>query len=133
METFFQAWKAGKETNVLAKRISEIQDNDNIITVPLSPYRCPPGPYERTSLIADYIKRNNINAKVIVLDANQESSFKRKSFYSAWKDLYNDIIIYYTDNQIVLLTINKKFLQTLKNLITKLPILYQIKKLLIYY
>ena len=95
------AWKAGKETNVLAKRISEIQDNDNIIiTVPLSPYRCPPGPYERTSLIADYIKRNNINAKVIVLDANQKVVSKGSLFKSAWEDLYNDIIIYYTDNQI---------------------------------
>ena len=100
-ENVLSAWKAGKETNFLAKKVSGIQDNENIIiTIPLSPYRCPPGPYERTSLIADYLKRNNINAKVIVLDANQKVVSKGSLFKKAWDDLYNDIIFYYTDNQI---------------------------------
>ena len=57
-KSLFTAWKAGKETKNLAENIKSLQDNDNvIITIPLSPYRCPPGPYERTSLIADYIKK----------------------------------------------------------------------------
>ena len=69
----YTAWKAGEETRLLSNQIKNIEDNNKIIiTIPLSPYRCPPGPYERASLIANYIKKNNIKSKVLVLDANQK-------------------------------------------------------------
>ena len=64
----YTAWKAGEETRLFSNQIKNIEDNNKIIiTIPLSPYRCPPGPYERASLIANYIKNNNIKGKVIVL------------------------------------------------------------------
>ena len=99
--SLFSAWKAGDETKFLAKKIEKIQNGDNIIiTVPLSPYRCPPGPYERASLIAAYIKKRKINAKVIVLDANQKVVSKGSLFKKAWQDLYSDIIYYNKDSQV---------------------------------
>ena len=57
----YTAWKAGEETRLLSNQVKNIEDNNKIIiTIPLSPYRCPPGPYERASLIANYIKKYNI-------------------------------------------------------------------------
>ena len=97
----FTAWKAGNETLSFSKEIKNIQNGDNIIiSVPLSPYRCPPGPYERASLIAAYIKKNNIDAKVIVLDANNRVVSKGALFQKAWNELYKNIIFYYPDNQL---------------------------------
>ena len=108
-KSLFTAWKAGKETKNLAENIKSLQDNDNVIvTIPLSPYRCPPGPYERTSLIADYIKRNKIKSKVIVLDANQKVVSKGKLFKEAWKNRYENIISYYSDNQVRSIDVKEK-------------------------
>ena len=99
--SIFTAWKAGNETLNFSKEIRDIENGDNIIiSIPLSPYRCPPGPYERTSLIADYIKKNKINAKVIVLDANQKVVSKGSLFKKAWDELYKNIIFYHSDSQI---------------------------------
>ncbi len=99
--SIFSAWKAGNETQNFSNEIRNIENGDNIIiSIPLSPYRCPPGPYERTSLIADYIKKNKINAKVIVLDANQKIVSKGLLFKKAWNELYKNIIFYYSDSQI---------------------------------
>ena len=57
----YSAWKAGEETRLFSNQVKNIKDNNKIIiTIPLSPYRCPPGPYERASLIANYIKKNNV-------------------------------------------------------------------------
>ena len=100
-QSLFTAWQAGEETKNLANKINNLQDQDNIIlTIPLSPYRCPPGPYERVSLIASYIKRNNLKSKIVVLDANQKVVSKGSLFKKAWEDLYNNIIFYYVDSQI---------------------------------
>ncbi len=99
--SIFTAWEAGYETQNFSNQIRKIENGDNIIiSIPLSPYRCPPGPYERTSLIADYIKKNNINAKVLVLDANQKVVSKGSLFKKAWNELYKNIIFYYSDSQI---------------------------------
>ncbi len=99
--SIFTAWEAGHETQSFSNQIRKIESGDNIvISIPLSPYRCPPGPYERTSLIADYIKKNKINAKVLVLDANQKVVSKGSLFKKAWNELYKNIIFYYSDSQI---------------------------------
>ncbi len=99
--SLFSAWKAGDETKFFAKKIKQIDNGDNIIiTIPLSPYRCPPGPYERASLIASYIKKRKINAKVTVLDSNQKVVSKGLLFKKAWQDLYSDIIFYNNDSQV---------------------------------
>jgi sulfide dehydrogenase [flavocytochrome c] flavoprotein subunit len=72
-----------------------MKNGENVIlTVPPTPYRCPPGPYERASLIANYIKKNKRGSKIIVLDANDDIVSKGKLFKAAWHDYYDGIIEY---------------------------------------
>ena len=67
------AWKSGTQVQLLKSKVMNMKKGGTFVMVPPpNPYRCPPGPYERSSLIADFIKRNNIKAKVIFLDAKQK-------------------------------------------------------------
>ncbi|BAQ16118.1 NAD(P)/FAD-dependent oxidoreductase [Methyloceanibacter caenitepidi] len=86
------AWKAGPQTLLLRKQIEEMPD-DGVVAIapPTNPFRCPPGPYERASLIAHYLKAHKPRAKVIILDS-KESFSKDLLFRRAWKDLYGDRI-----------------------------------------
>jgi len=61
-------------------------------TIPKAPYRCPPGPYERASQVANYFKKYNPRAKVLVVDANPDVTSKGKLFKQAWADLYPGMI-----------------------------------------
>ena len=111
--SIFTAWKAGEETSYLAKRIKMLADEENVvISIPLSPYRCPPGPYERASLIASYIKQRNLKSKVIILDANQKIISKGQLFSKAWKSMYPDIIEYKPDSNVIAINKNKKLIYT---------------------
>ena len=101
------AWRAGNETSVFSNNIKKLGDGENIIiSIPLSPYRCPPGPYERASLIADHIKSKRLRSRVIVLDANQKIISKGNLFKKAWQKYYKDIIYYYPDSKVI--SINPK-------------------------
>ena len=61
------------------------------MVAPADPFRCPPGPYERISLVAHYIKNNKPNSKIIVLD--QKDKFSKQALFSnGWKELYGDLI-----------------------------------------
>jgi sulfide dehydrogenase [flavocytochrome c] flavoprotein subunit len=62
-----------------------------IIAPPENPFRCPPGPYERASLIAHYLKQKNPGSKVLILDARDRFS-KQPLFQDAWEDLYKGMI-----------------------------------------
>ena len=109
----FTAWKAGEETSFLAKRIKMLNDGENVvISIPTSPYRCPPGPYERASLIASYIKKKKLKSKVIILDANQKIISKGKLFSKAWKDMYSGIIEYKPDNNVIAINKSKNIVYT---------------------
>jgi sulfide dehydrogenase [flavocytochrome c] flavoprotein subunit len=86
------AWKAGAQTLLLRRQLEVMEDGGLVvITAPANPYRCPPGPYERASLIADYLKTKKPRSKVIVLDAKDAFS-KQKLFQAAWKELYPGLL-----------------------------------------
>ena len=86
------AWKAGAQTTLLRDQLRDMRQGGLVVmSVPKSPYRCPPGPYERASLIAGYLKQNNPRAKVLILDS-KDSFSKKPLFMSAWQALYGDII-----------------------------------------
>lgn len=82
------AWKAGPQTTLLRTQLEAMPDGGTVvISVPPAPYRCPPGPYERASLIAWYLKTNKPRSKLIVLDAKDTFS-KQRLFLQAWAELY---------------------------------------------
>jgi NADPH-dependent 2,4-dienoyl-CoA reductase/sulfur reductase-like enzyme len=86
------AWKAGEQTLLLRRQLEAMPDGGLvIIAAPANPYRCPPGPYERASLIAYYLKSHKPKSKLIILDAKDAFS-KQRLFQDAWKELYPDII-----------------------------------------
>ena len=87
------AWKAGPQTVALRRRLEAMPDGGvYILSVPTVPYRCPPGPYERASMVAAYFKRAKPKSKVLVLDANPDVTSKPGLFKAAWKDLYPAIL-----------------------------------------
>jgi sulfide dehydrogenase [flavocytochrome c] flavoprotein subunit len=95
MEKMPHAWKAGPQTVVLRKQLVDMKDGGTVVmTVPLAPYRCPPGPYERASMIAHYLKKNKPKSRVVVLDANPDITSKGGLFKKGWKDNYEGIIDY---------------------------------------
>ncbi|MGE7414373.1 NAD(P)/FAD-dependent oxidoreductase [Methylobacterium tarhaniae] len=88
------AWKAGAQTELLARQLAAMPEGGTVVlSVPGNPYRCPPGPYERASLIAWFLKTRKPRAKLIVLDAKDTFS-KQKLFESAWKALYPGTLEY---------------------------------------
>ncbi|MEN9904107.1 MAG: hypothetical protein RLZZ555_672, partial [Pseudomonadota bacterium] len=83
------AWKAGAQTTLLRQQLLAMPDYQNVvITIPLAPYRCPPGPYERACVIADWLKANRPNSKVIVLDANGTIQAQAGNFQKAFDGAY---------------------------------------------
>jgi len=95
MEKMPHAWKAGPQTVLLRKQLETMKDGGTMVmTIPLSPYRCPPGPYERASMVAHYLKANKPKSKIVVLDANPDITSKGGLFKKGWKDNYEGIIDY---------------------------------------
>lgn len=94
-KTILHAWKAGPETLALRQQLEAMRDGGvYVLSIPMAPYRCPPGPYERMSQIAHYFKQAKPKSKIIVLDANPDVTSKGPLFKAAWKDLYGSIIDY---------------------------------------
>jgi sulfide dehydrogenase [flavocytochrome c] flavoprotein subunit len=83
------AWKAGDQTLLLKKQLEAMPDGGKfVIVVPKGPFRCPPGPYERASLVANYFQHHGKKkSKVIILDANDSHS-KKGLFNQAWAKMY---------------------------------------------
>jgi len=89
------AWKAGPQTLLLRKQLEAMKDGGSVvISIPLAPFRCPPGPYERASMVAMYLKQYKPKSKVIVLDANPDIVSKGALFKRGWKKYYEGIIDY---------------------------------------
>lgn len=90
-----QAWKAGAETVALRKQLESMPDGGvYAITIPEAPYRCPPGPYERASVIAGYFKAFKPRSKVLILDANPDVTSKGPLFKKVWAEQYKGIVEY---------------------------------------
>jgi sulfide dehydrogenase [flavocytochrome c] flavoprotein chain len=95
------AWKAGEQTMLLRKQLEAMRDGGvYVLHIPLAPYRCPPGPYERVCQVADYFKRSKPRSKILVLDSNPDITSKAGLFRAAWKDLYPGMIDYRPNNEL---------------------------------
>ncbi|MBC7975964.1 MAG: FAD-dependent oxidoreductase, partial [Myxococcales bacterium] len=90
-----QAWKAGPETLALRRQLDAMPDGGVFaIAIPEAPYRCPPGPYERASVIAGYFKTAKPKSKVLILDANEDVTSKPALFKRVWAESYKGIVEY---------------------------------------
>lgn len=90
-EAFPHAWKAGHQSTLLRNQLQAMKDGGTVImSMPLTPYRCPPGPYERSCLIASYLKKHKPKSKLILLDANPDVVSKKPLFTKAWNSYYKD-------------------------------------------
>ncbi len=86
------AWKAGPQTHLLRRQLEAMEDGGTFVLVaPENPFRCPPGPYERVSMIAHYLKTHKPRSKVLLLDAKDNFS-KQGLFMEGWAEHYGDMI-----------------------------------------
>jgi len=86
------AWKGGPQTTLLRNQLVSMKDGGVVIIAPpADPFRCPPGPYERISLIAHYLKQHKPKSKILVLDGKDKFS-KQALFMQAWDQLYPGMI-----------------------------------------
>jgi sulfide dehydrogenase [flavocytochrome c] flavoprotein subunit len=93
------AWKAGEQTMLLRKQLEAMPDGGVvIIAAPANPFRCPPGPYERASLIAHYLKQNKPRSKILIFDAKPKFS-KQPLFEQGWQALYPGMIEWISEEE----------------------------------
>ncbi len=91
------AWKAGAQTVTLHKQLLDMKNGGTVvIATPSGAFRCPPGPYERASLIANYLKKHKPKSKVLILDAGDKFA-KQGLFIAGWKKHYG----YGTSNSLI--------------------------------
>lgn len=90
------AWQAGPQTTLLKQQLAAMPAGGVfVLTIPSAPYRCPPGPYERACLVADYLKKNKPGSRVIVLDANPKIMAEEHTFTTAFNQTHAGIVKYY--------------------------------------
>jgi len=107
------AWKAGPQTVALQRQLAQMRAGGvYVLAVPLAPYRCPPGPYERASQVANYFKKHNPRAKVLIVDANPDVTSKGKLFKQAWADLYPGMIEFRGNSKAVAVDAAKGIVKT---------------------
>ena len=94
-ETVLHAWKAGPQTVALRRQLEAMPDGGvYALSIPVAPYRCPPGPYERACQVAWYFKRAKPKSKVLILDGNGDVTSKGPLFKKAWAEEYQGIVEY---------------------------------------
>jgi sulfide dehydrogenase [flavocytochrome c] flavoprotein subunit len=94
-------WKAGPQTVALRKQLESMHDGGvYVFQMPLMPYRCPPGPYERVCQVADYFKKAKPKSKIIMLDANPDIVSKKGLFLAAWNGMYKGMIDYRPNSEL---------------------------------
>ncbi len=113
------AWQAGRQTLTLLKQVQDMPVNGTIvISAPVNPYRCPPGPYERASMLAYYCQKHKPKAKILIVDHKRTFS-KQTLFIQGWKQHYgydteNTLIEWQSiaDNPVIALSGKNKILHT---------------------
>ena len=86
------AWKAGPQTRLLRNQLEAMEDGGTFaMVVPQGAFRCPPGPYERASMVAHYLKTHKPRSKILILDSQDKFS-KQPLFQQGWQALYGDMI-----------------------------------------
>lgn len=89
------AWQAGPQTLLLKNQLLAMSNGGAfVMTIPPAPYRCPPGPYERACLVADWMKKHRPRSRVVVLDANADIVAEKHSFKAAFDGLHAGYIDY---------------------------------------
>jgi sulfide dehydrogenase [flavocytochrome c] flavoprotein subunit len=92
MQVMPHAWMAGPQTVLLRRQLESMDDGGVFVVVaPPNPFRCPPGPYERASLVAYYFKQYKPHAKILILDA-KDSFFEQDLFEDAWDRHYPGMV-----------------------------------------
>lgn len=101
-DQILHAWKAGAQTVALRKQLEAMPDGGvYALAIPMAPYRCPPGPYERACQVASYFAKAKPKSKVLILDANDDVTSKGPLFKKAWKERYDGIIEYRPKHKVV--------------------------------
>lgn len=101
-QSVLHAWKAGAQTTALRRQLQDMPDGGvYAISIPPLPYRCPPGPYERACLVADYLRQAKPRSKVLILDANEDVTSKAALFKQAWAERYPGLIEYRPGHRVV--------------------------------
>ena len=112
-EAILHAWKAGPQTVALRRQLEAMPDGGVfVLSIPIAPYRCPPGPYERACQVAWYFKRAKPKSKVLILDGNADVTSKGPLFKKAWAEEYPGIVEYrpnYTLTDVDVTTRTAKF------------------------
>jgi len=94
-DSVLHAWKAGAQTVALRQQLESMKDGGVFaISIPLAPYRCPPGPYERACQVADYFQKSKPKSKILILDANDDVTSKPGLFKLAWSRRYAGMVDY---------------------------------------
>ena len=98
-KTIPHAWQGGSQTTLLQNQIMSMNNGDVfILAPPTNPFRCPPGPYERVSLVAHYLKQHKPKSKILILDAKDKFS-KQPLFMQGWQKLYPGMIEWVSSSQ----------------------------------
>ncbi|MGB5966396.1 MAG: FAD-dependent oxidoreductase [Sulfurimonadaceae bacterium] len=90
----------GHEHVILERNLNNMEDGDVIITIPGGKFRCPPAPAERASMVATFMKKEDIQGKVILM-AEGAGFAKKAAFLESWKELFGDKIVFMPNTKVV--------------------------------
>ena len=107
------AWQAGVQTTNLRDQIKAMPAGGLfVLTIPAAPYRCPPGPYERACVVADYLKTYKPGSKVLVLDANAAITAEKNNFTKAFSSIHAGVIDYRPASTVLSIDATNRVLDT---------------------